>query len=81
MAFREEKDTMGTVRVPEKAYYGAQTQRALENFPISGLTLPAEFIHALALIKQCAAEVNRSGRYPPQIDRPIHRLPLPEPPG
>jgi len=58
MNFREEKDTMGTVRVPEDAYFGPQTQRAVENFPISGLTLPAAFMHALALIKQCAARVN-----------------------
>ncbi|UCD89281.1 MAG: class II fumarate hydratase [Desulfobacterales bacterium] len=59
MNFREEKDTMGTVRVPEEAYYGPQTQRALENFSISGLTLPPVFIHALALIKQCSAKVNK----------------------
>ena len=58
MSFREEKDTMGTVRVPVDAYFGPQTQRAVENFPISGLTLPAAFMHALALIKQCAARVN-----------------------
>ncbi len=58
MDFREEKDTMGTVRVPVDAYFGPQTQRAVENFPISGLTLPAAFMHALALIKQCAARVN-----------------------
>ena len=43
MIFREEKDTMGTVRVPENAYYGAQTQRAVENFPISGLKFPLIF--------------------------------------
>jgi fumarate hydratase class II len=58
MKFREEKDTMGTVRVPEDAYYGPQTQRAIENFPISGLTLPLSFVHALALIKRCSARVN-----------------------
>ncbi|MBL7180547.1 MAG: class II fumarate hydratase [Desulfobacterales bacterium] len=58
MKFREEKDTMGTVRIPEDAYYGPQTRRAIENFPVSGLTLPAAFIHALALIKQCSARVN-----------------------
>jgi len=58
MNFREETDTMGTVRVPAKAYFGPQTQRALENFSISGLTLPSAFIHALALIKKCAARVN-----------------------
>ncbi|MBW1867181.1 MAG: aspartate ammonia-lyase, partial [Deltaproteobacteria bacterium] len=58
MRFREEKDTMGTVRVPENAYFGPQTQRAVENFPISGLRFPVEFIHALALIKKCSASVN-----------------------
>ena len=58
MNFREEKDTMGVVRVPENAYYGAQTQRAVENFPISGMTLPAVFIRSLALIKKSAATVN-----------------------
>jgi fumarate hydratase class II len=56
--YREAKDSMGVVRVPENAYYGAQTQRAVENFPISGLTLPPAFVHALALIKKTAAEVN-----------------------
>lgn len=58
MNFREEKDTMGVVRVPENAYYGAQTQRAVENFPVSGTTLPAVFIRSLALIKKSAATVN-----------------------
>jgi fumarate hydratase class II len=68
MGFREEKDTMGTVKVPENAYYGAQTQRAIENFPISGLTFPPEFIHALALIKQSSALVNKElGLLPPEI--------------
>jgi fumarate hydratase class II len=56
--FREEKDSMGAVRVPEAAYYGAQTQRAVDNFPISGLKLPGEFIRALAMIKKAAAGVN-----------------------
>jgi fumarate hydratase class II len=50
---------MGTVLVPEVAYYGPQTQRAAENFPIGDLKLPASFIHALALVKKCAARVNR----------------------
>ena len=58
-SFREERDTMGTVRVPESAYYGAQTQRAVDNLPIGELKMPRRLIHALALIKQCAAEVNR----------------------
>ena len=59
MGLREEKDTMGTVMVPESAYYGPQTQRAVENFPIGGQKLPLVFIHALALVKHCAARVNR----------------------
>jgi fumarate hydratase class II len=46
------------VRVPQDAYYGAQTQRAVDNFPISGIRLPLAFVHALALIKQSAAVVN-----------------------
>ena len=59
MKYREEKDSMGTVRVPENAYYGAHTQRAAENFAISGLTLPFSFIRALGMIKKHAAVVNR----------------------
>ena len=55
---REEKDSMGIVRVPKSAYYGAQTQRAKENFTMSGLTLPSKFIRALGLIKAHAAQVN-----------------------
>lgn len=58
MAFREEADTMGTVLVPKDAYYGASTQRAVENFSISGLTLQTGLIHALALVKKSAAGVN-----------------------
>ncbi len=57
--FREENDSMGAVRVPAHAYYGAQTQRAVENFLIGDLKMPLEVIHALALIKAGAAEVNR----------------------
>jgi len=68
MGFRVEKDTMGTVWVPEKACYGAQTQRALENFPISGLTFQPEFFDALALIKKCSARVNKElGLLPAEI--------------
>jgi len=58
MKYRNENDSMGTVRVPATAYYGSQTQRAVENFPISGLHLPPEFIHGLALVKKCAVRVN-----------------------
>jgi len=57
--FRIEHDSMGAVKVPAKAYYGAQTQRAVENFPISGWTLPAPLIHALGLVKYAAAIANR----------------------
>ncbi|MCF8078600.1 MAG: class II fumarate hydratase [Desulfobacterales bacterium] len=57
--YREEADSMGIVRVPSSAYYGSQTQRARDNFPISGLLMPIPLIRALALIKQCAAETNR----------------------
>jgi fumarate hydratase class II len=58
MKYREEKDSMGTVQVPADAYYGSQTQRAADNFPISGLRFPPAFIQALALVKKCAARVN-----------------------
>ena len=57
--FRTERDSMGEVRLPAQAYYGAQTQRAVENFPISGRTLPPELIHALGLVKWAAASANR----------------------
>ena len=56
--FRTEHDSMGEVQLPAKAYFGAQTQRAVENFPISGKTLPPELIHALGLVKWAAAKVN-----------------------
>ncbi len=57
--FRTERDSMGEVQVPTKAYYGAQTQRAVENFPISGWTLPPQLIHALGLVKYACAVSNR----------------------
>ncbi len=56
--YRIEKDSMGELKVPVDALYGAQTQRAINNFPISGLTMPREFIKALGLIKAAAAEAN-----------------------
>src|SRR5580704_4322595 len=58
-AFRTEHDSMGEVRVPAQAYYGAQTQRAIDNFPISGWPLRPELIHALGLVKLAAATANR----------------------
>src|SRR5215468_1137219 len=56
--FRIEKDSLGEVRVPASAYYGAQTQRAVDNFPISGLKPYPAFIWSMALIKRAAAEVH-----------------------
>jgi fumarate hydratase class II len=56
--FRIERDSMGELKVPAEALYGAQTQRAVDNFPISGLTMPREFIRALGLIKSAAAQAN-----------------------
>ncbi len=58
MKYRIEKDSMGEVQVPADALYAAQTQRAVQNFPISGLRMPRPFIWALGLIKQCCAGVN-----------------------
>ncbi|NOQ65456.1 MAG: aspartate ammonia-lyase [Methyloprofundus sp.] len=58
LQYRTEKDSMGELQVPSDALYGAQTQRAINNFPISGLTMPPAFIQTLALIKQTAAKVN-----------------------
>ena len=58
MDYRIEKDTMGEVKVPKDALYGAQTQRAVENFPISGTTLEPAHIAALAQIKKSAAQAN-----------------------
>ena len=57
-AYRVEHDSMGELRVPADALWGAQTQRAVENFPISGRPMPRGFIRALGLIKGAAAEVN-----------------------
>src|SRR5262249_35866789 len=56
--FRIERDSMGEVRVPAQAYYSAQTQRAVENFPVSGWQLPPPLIHALGLVKLAAATAN-----------------------
>ncbi|TBR39245.1 MULTISPECIES: class II fumarate hydratase [Dyella] len=58
MSFRIEHDSMGELKVPAKALYGAQTQRAVDNFPISGLRMPRDFIRALGLIKAAAADAN-----------------------
>ena len=55
---RIEKDSLGALEVPAEALWGAQTQRAVNNFPVSGLRMPREFIRALGLVKASAAEVN-----------------------
>ena len=65
-SFRIEKDSMGELQVPTAALYAAQTQRAINNFPISGLTMPRAFIRALGLVKSCCAVAN-------------HGLSLPDP--
>ena len=68
MKFRVERDPLGAVRVPAGAYYGAQTQRAVENFPISGLTAPPELVVSTIQIKKAAAEANAAlGRLPAEV--------------
>jgi aspartate ammonia-lyase len=56
--FRTERDPLGELNVPEDAYYGVQTARAVENFPISGLRAPADLVTATILVKKAAAEAN-----------------------
>jgi len=69
---RYERDSLGEVAIPAWAYWGAETQRAIENFPVSGLGLPDELIGALALIKLHAAAVNEElGLIPADLARAI----------
>jgi hypothetical protein len=56
---RIEHDSMGEVKVPKNAYYSSQTQRAVENFPISGQPLPTELIRAMGLVKFACGVANR----------------------
>jgi fumarate hydratase class II len=56
--FRTERDSLGEIRVPADAYWGAQTQRAVENFPISGITFSRRFVRALGIVKKSAARAN-----------------------
>ena len=58
-SMRTERDSMGEIQVPESAYYGAQTQRAVDNFPVSGWTMPPEMIHAMGLVKYACGIANR----------------------
>ena len=72
--YRIEKDSMGEVKVPKSAYYGAQTQRAVENFPISGVGFPSRFIRALAIIKHAASSANEGlGLLDPKIADAIRK--------
>ncbi len=59
MDYRIEKDTMGEVKVPSDKYWGAQTQRSIENFKIGANKMPIEVIHAFAVLKKAAAEANK----------------------
>ena len=60
MGFRTESDSIGSIEVPTDKYYGAQTQRSLENFKIGGHQFPREFIRAYGIIKKAAATVNNA---------------------
>jgi fumarate hydratase class II len=69
-----ESDSLGPVSVPDDVYYGTQTRRAIELFPISGRAIPAEIIHALGLIKGAAAAANRQlGLLPDEMAEAINR--------
>ncbi|HET9920304.1 MAG TPA: class II fumarate hydratase, partial [Ktedonobacteraceae bacterium] len=71
---RVERDSMGEMRVPVDAYYGASTQRAVLNFPISDLRFPRSFIRALGQVKQAAAQANEAlGLLDPQVAEAIVR--------
>jgi fumarate hydratase, class II len=73
-SFRIEHDSMGEVKVPSDVYYGAQTQRAIENFPISGIGFPASFIRALGQVKLAAAAANEElGLLDRRIAKAIHQ--------
>jgi len=70
--FRTERDPLGELKVPAGAYYGVQTARAVENFPISGLRAPDELVTATILVKKAAAEANAAlGRLDPDVARAI----------
>ena len=70
--YRIEKDSLGEMRVPENALYGAQTARAIENFPVSGIVFPSQFIRALGIIKRAAARANMElGDLDPKVGEAI----------
>jgi fumarate hydratase class II len=75
--FRIERDSMGELQVPADALWGAQTQRAVNNFPISGIPLPARFVRALGLIKWAAAKTNLDlGLLDPDISAAVQKAAL-----
>ncbi|MBF0430610.1 MAG: class II fumarate hydratase [Fibrobacteria bacterium] len=75
--FRVEKDSLGKVKVPAEALYGAQTQRAIDNFPISGIGFNRSFIGSLGLIKAIAAQINgQLGLIPKQIAAVVNKAAL-----
>ena len=72
--YRIEKDSLGEVRIPKDAYWGAQTQRAVESFPVSGIVFPPVFIRSMGLIKHACASVGREfGLLEPRIADAIIR--------
>jgi len=72
MKYRKEKDSLGIIEVPEDAYFGASTQRAVNNFPVSNLRFHSSFIYSLALIKKCAALANHElGLLDKMVSEPI----------
>src|SRR5579862_1948381 len=72
--FRVEADSMGPMQVPQDAYYGAQTARAVENFPISDLRFSRQFIRAIGLIKKHAAAANAAlGLLPKKVSKAIQK--------
>jgi aspartate ammonia-lyase len=72
MKFRKEEDFLGKVPIPEEAYFGVHTARAVENFPVSGFDVPGELIRALAEVKQACALANmRAGLLPEKIGKAV----------
>lgn len=72
MSFRTERDSMGEMQIPSEMLYGASTQRAVENFPVSGLRVPRAFIRSMAFLKSSCAEVNKElGKLDAELARAI----------
>src|SRR5712692_7890223 len=70
--YRVERDSLGELKVPKDAYWGVQTQRAIENFPISGIRFGRRFIYAIGLIKMAAAQTNMElGLLDPKLGKAI----------